>query len=1588
MATKSKTPKVIVDARKIAAPFWSHVEAAGLDRYFLDRLLRALLRRWREDRYARVRQGGLHGEARAELARVFIDLDATSGGRQAVRTRGPGTGSERIVASWMRPRPDGAPPRRRRSRAASEDWRSIPLEVVLGGPGQGKSTVGRFLVLIHGAILLLTSPLEGIITPAERAQLEGLLTNLSSEEIPLPAVVRLPVWIELRELTDALLHDDEGERDPLGATLRWLATNELREPLDAAAIETALTVLPWVIVFDGLDEVPPERGRALVRGCVEEVRSRFAKADGGVIATSRPQSYDREVFGADLVERTLLPLQPDRAAVYTERFAACLYPDEESQRAQLLKGMHKALANPATAALMSNPLLVTIMAAIVVQQGDPSDRRWTLFEQYYTTLYKRETQRGTYASATLQDHAPLIDAIHRHVGMSLQARSEEASGVSALMPEHELRAIIHTYLRVDFPDDEAARLTEEVLRAAEQRLVLLVQSQEGLYGFELRSFQEFMAAWQIVSLKEAHTSALLQRLAPLDAWRNVVLFAIGHQYETNSPQKRERSVGLCASLDRSDDPAMRIALPGARLAIEVLADAPYGKAVKPREDLFAIALKLLRVPPDGDYDEYRPVQLWEIAPDRVLAELDSDLFDSARTSTAWATMLALPDDERLEALMLRHWPTKHEERRAIVRAYIQWFRRNSVFEEVGRWIARMVNEDVTIVMPADLVIFIERYGFSGNESGVKLTFSNEPKAGAAGKRLGCVWRLGISSQAPGDTSNRLGKLSHSHGSDVLIAAETFDKKWTASRLANALDDLAGSWDERSNWGWYDSVPWPLLTCLMAAQDRGALRSIAGRLRQGDLGDGVTWAKNQRKFGTVKLTDLKKLADSPDPLHAILVEGVMPPFDSARGSRVMRWSDGLVAREVLHDLDMVRGGATSPWVQRMIAQLMIVIIDRWLGLGKTPITSSWPSEDEFVQLIETAGTQINVAWLTILSRPESMAAVLMRTTTPIVAYRFGGARFSTLQQLVRPFSEALQVVPDSMRLQRALVAVLHFEEERRRAPRVSINPVGDGIDAWLLRFVSGHATQQDVPTLARLLAATDDGEKLRSSLQLLDAHAHSSNLAVPVVEALIARPDLSTSLRAIAVQFVADRLARATTGLASPVRWLAAGLPAPPPMPVLTEQPDMPGAHIASVEITNLRAFSPRFEVTAPPTSEPGQWMLFLGENATGKTTILRAIAMALASPADASAVPSNLDAPLRRDPSREGVVVVRTTDSRELTTTVAGSPSEERVIVAQGQMRPWVVGYGCRRGSALSGTDMDNAFLPFRDLDNLFDRPRGVIRASGWLKELQRLASTNGKRSNSVFNAAKAALCKVLLGAEDIRVGTEVHVDFKDGRQVPLALLSDGYLTTAGWVVDLMARWLKRNEARKDITNDFCATMEGVVLLDEIDLHLHPRWQERVIEDVRTLFPRMTFIATTHHPLTLRGARKGEVFVLADHDQSGTVTAVQQDIPPGTRVDELLTGAWFNRPSAVIDAETRKMLDDHRKLILEGAKAGNPERKALEATLRERLGRFADTSIERLAATIVAPLLAEDLPEPSAAKREEVRMRVQALLKRRAAKHE
>jgi hypothetical protein len=280
-----------------------------------------------------------------------------------------------------------------------------------------------------------------------------------------------------------------------------------------------------------------------------------------------------------------------------------------------------------------------------------------------------------------------------------------------------------------------------------------------------------------------------------------------------------------------------------------------------------------------------------------------------------------------------------------------------------------------------------------------------------------------------------------------------------------------------------------------------------------------------------------------------------------------------------------------------------------------------------------------------------------------------------------------------------------------------------------------------------------------------------------------------------------------------------------------------------------------------------------------------------------------------------------------------------------------VVGYGVRRGNARGEKDRAHEFGPTGELHTLFDRPAALVNAVEWLFDLDRRVLNEDRQYGraregealrphaACWASVVRALC-ALFGVTavepDVRHVMVTHPQF--GR-VRLDALSDGYLTTTGWAVDLIARWVQRQEEIGEVVgSDLLRQMTGIVLIDEIDLHLHSIWQMKIIEDVRRLFPRLSFVVTTHNALTLHGARPGEIFVMR-RGQGGIIEFVQRDIRPGHDVDRVLFeqfGIW-----STLDRDTRDLLR-HRLILEAGRSPSDSERVELERRIREHLGRVGE----------------------------------------------
>jgi hypothetical protein len=160
--------------------------------------------------------------------------------------------------------------------------------------------------------------------------------------------------------------------------------------------------------------------------------------------------------------------------------------------------------------------------------------------------------------------------------------------------------------------------------------------------------------------------------------------------------------------------------------------------------------------------------------------------------------------------------------------------------------------------------------------------------------------------------------------------------------------------------------------------------------------------------------------------------------------------------------------------------------------------------------------------------------------------------------------------------------------------------------------------------------------------------------------------------------------------------------------------------------------------------------------------------------------------------------------------------------------------------------------------------------------------------------------------------------------RVPATWLSQGYQSVIAWLADLVGQILL--EAGEPIE---AKDMEGTVLVDEIDLHLHPTWQVRLIPALKQVFPRLQFIATTHSPMVLP-ALAAEEIVLLSQGPDGSVVATPSTQSPALLTGSELYGAFF---------EIRKLYPDALgdKLHQYGNLASDATRTAEEDALMQAL---------------------------------------------------
>lgn len=1364
---------------------WFSGAPAALETVVRDWLLRELM----STRHAVLEQSGHSPDHGLSLEHLFHDLPASlPDGSHAHHC------AERMLERLaLSPEEDGTvgiPAIREEHRPSVLRW------LLVGGPGQGKSTLLRHLAQVHRAWLL------GDVTGDAAAVVQAY----SSTSIGIP---RLPLFVEARVFASWLAQHPEP--DALTRFLHERMAPAVDVEFDVFGAWLAST--PSVLLLDGLDEVPAADARgSLLRATFEWVSRR---PEAPILVSSRPTGTDPEVYRWPAV--VLQPLPPDLAAEMGRALVRSRFAQDPDRVTTNLERFESDRQSPGVAALLTTPLQIAMVVALLDENGSAPTERWKLFDRYYEIVDRRERERNTPLSALLRKQGHVVRELHRTAGLLLQVRAEVSGQEEAAVSKAELLALLRTRLEADGHEAHLAYATAaEIVQATIARLVLLVaRDNAGMaFGFEVRLLQEAMAAEALAHGPDEQVLERLRRVIRSAAWREVVLLTF-ERMATEKLYLFDRMLTLLDEID-SDDVG-QVAVPGGRLAAQLLRSMP-NLSPRVRDALVSKAKR--------SFGGGLPKNLTQ----ELLAAAKQAMLERPwwEVAGAWRTAGPLLDWSELQERL----PREQSER-----------------EKFGHWCNSLVSGS-----PGAFPWWLTRFrNDSGHE--IALLSGDEP--------------TGISLKVA--------------SSDELVESPrqvAFPEDWAVIDAARIWWDSVGkdldTWlmaisqlSDREKRVVATYLPWPLV----AATKDAAAAALVRSTRPDDWS-----AVEQEVLRGVSVDDyLSSLSGPSDDLRSILLKTPARKSLSLRDMHI----------DVLMRIALESGEAD--WSNAAIS---------WVAISPHLIERS----DWFVlDGAANAASELDIrnALAAAVAKVHEVSPTWARALAPYIA------DLPPLMQLV-----AMGATKNILRME----------------PELSFGIVPDAYRA-LVRLIEVVRKNGDASAFASALGElpSEQADKVAASL---------ARCIVPPAPAMAAVVRRSPPHRRPHLVLETQQLLEAeSTGLDEVSTWRSLGLPRLPSNATtlahtLAVQPPPQLTHLRIRDLAGIR----ELVLALPRTSEPdsGRWTILLGDNGSGKTSLLRGIALAAGGTVRANAALAHASTELVRIGASSATIVAELADGTHWKASVSSVAAAN-----EGTPPEFLAAYGVGRGNALGGPRREVRFTPWGSVATLFgDVAEGLIHAETWLLQFRDVPENDWR--HRVWPVLHDALVRLLVDVDRIELlpdGVRVHSATLGN--VPLDALSDGYLSTLGWVVDLVARWLNHAQARGlPVEGDLLESMTGVVLLDEIDQHLHPSWQGRVVEDVRACFPRMSFVVTTHNPLTLHGAREGEVVVLR---RSGTeIVARQIDVPPGLDASAILTGPWFDLETT-LDADTVRKLEEHQANVLAGTVDA-----PLEQTVHERLAPLRD----------------------------------------------
>jgi len=379
-----------------------------------------------------------------------------------------------------------------------------------------------------------------------------------------------------------------------------------------------------------------------------------------------------------------------------------------------------------------------------------------------------------------------------------------------------------------------------------------------------------------------------------------------------------------------------------------------------------------------------------------------------------------------------------------------------------------------------------------------------------------------------------------------------------------------------------------------------------------------------------------------------------------------------------------------------------------------------------------------------------------------------------------------------------------------------------------------------------------------------------------------------------------------------------------------------------------------------------KWVTLLSQNGSGKSTILQALALLLAGPEGSQKLSPRPVGWLRND-DQPGKISIRIHQSDcdpgkfgsekvskafgytffltgEKKLTIRNKVYTEPGIHESGEQRlTWLrqnayvskgkgwfaVGYGAFRRLTRSSQIIVPALEPqarFTNFITQFNEEEPLSAFERWMVYLDyRIAKDKDKEATRQKELGIAAINKLLpelVSFDSVTAEGRILFDV-DGVKVPTISLSDGYRSVLALAGDLVWRLIQSFPDSKDPLKE-----EGVVLIDELDIHLHPMWQRDIAVWLREQFPNLQFIVATHSPLIAAGAGEQALTLRFALKDGKSVVEPIKNIS-AMNVDRILQSAAFGLISPY-SPQTQQKINRYDDLVRKGVSATKKEQDELQ----------------------------------------------------------